>query len=75
MLILAGLDLVQPGSLLSVVSSLHCVTASSAMLATSVVIMGQLYQVERRRWLMEPDAMVVILIVLGSLSLVYALPA
>ena len=73
MLILAGLDFAQPGSLLSVVSPLHCVTAISAMLATSVTIMGQLYQVEHRRWLVEPDALVVILIVLGSLGLVYTL--
>ena len=75
MLILAGLDWVQPGSLLAVVSSVHCVTAISAMLATSVTIMGQLYHVERRCWLIEPDAFVVILIVLGSLSLAYALPS
>ena len=37
--------------------------------------MGQLYHAERRRWLIEPDALVVILIVLGSLWLAYALPA
>ena len=73
MLILAGLDFAQPGSLLSVVSPLHCVTAIFAMLATSVTIMGQLYHVEKRRWLVEPDAIVVILIVLGSLGLVYML--
>lgn len=74
MLILAGLDFVQPGSLLSVVSPVHCVTAISAMLATNVTIMGQLYNVEHRRWLIEPDALLVILIVLSSLGLVYALP-
>lgn len=73
MLILVGLDLVQFGSLLSVVSPLHGVTAISAMLATSVTIMGQLYQVEHRRWLIEPDALVVIVIVFSSLGLVYAL--
>lgn len=75
MLILAGLDFVQPGSLLSVVSSVHCVTAISAMLATSVTIMGQLYHVENRRLLVEPDALIVIVIVLGSLGVVYALPS
>jgi cation:H+ antiporter len=75
MLILGGLDFAQPGSLLSVVSPLHCVTAIFVMLATSITIMGQLYHVEKRRWLVEPDAIVVILIVVGSLGLVYMLPS
>jgi cation:H+ antiporter len=75
MLILAGLDFAQPGSLMSVVSPLHCITAIFAILATSVTIMGQLYHVEKRCWLVEPDALVVILIVFGSLGLVYVLPS
>lgn len=74
MLILAGLDFVQPGSLLSVVSAVHCVTAISAILATSVTVMGQLYHVERRSWLVEPDALIVIAISIGCLVMVYALP-
>lgn len=75
MLILAGLDFAQPGSLMSVVSPLHCITAIFAILATSVTVMGQLYHVEKRCWLVEPDALVVILIVFGSLGLVYVLPS
>ncbi len=75
MLILAGLDFVQPGSLLALVSTVHCVTAISAILATSVTVMGQLYHVERRRWLVEPDALIVIAISIICLVIVYALPA
>lgn len=75
MTILVVLDLFQPGSLLASVSMFHAVTACAAILATSVTIMGQLYQSDRRRWVIEPDALLVIAIVLASLWLIYALPS
>jgi cation:H+ antiporter len=75
MTIVCALDPFQAGSLLAVVSPWHGVTAIAAILATNVTIMGQLYQVESRRWLIEPDAIVVIVIVVSSLWLVYYLPA
>jgi len=75
MTILAALDFFQPGSLLAKVSVSHVITANAAILATSVTIMGHLYHVERRRWLIEPDAVLVIVVVLSSLWLVYAIPS
>lgn len=74
MTILAVLDLFQPGALLATVSLAHLVSANAAILATSVTIMGQLYQAERRLWVIEPDAVLVILIVVVSLWLVWLVP-
>lgn len=73
MLLLVPLDLVHEGSLLAAVSPLHAVSAFAAIGATSIAIMGQLYHVERRARGLEPDALMVVAIVLGSLGLVYYL--
>ena len=72
--ILVALDVFQPGSLLAVVSQTHAITAISVIFATSVIILGQLYHVEPRIWFIEPDALLVILIVSGGLWLIYAMP-
>jgi len=71
MLLLIPLDLVHNGPLLADVSKSHAITAVAGILATTVVVMGQLYQVERRRRLIDPDATLVLLIIFGSLWLVY----
>lgn len=73
MVLFAPLDLVHPGPLLAVVTSGHAVTGLAAILATLIVILGQLYQVERRRRLIEPDALLVIAVVFGSLWVIYRL--
>lgn len=70
-LILAGLDTLQPGSLLAVVSPLHGITAAFIILATCVTIMGQLYHAEKRCWVLEPDATILILLILSGLVLIY----
>ena len=74
MFLLVPLDIVQPGSLLASVSSEHAITCVAAVLATHVVVMGQLYHVESRTRLIEPDAWLVIVIVAVSLGLLYYLP-
>jgi len=71
MMLLAPLDLIHPGSLLASVSPNHAITCVAAVLATLVAVMGQLYQSEKRTRLIEPDALLVILIVIGALVLVY----
>ena len=71
MLLLVPLDLVQPGPLLSVVSATHAFTCLATVLITSIAVMGQLYHMERRRFFIEPDAALVILLVLGALVAVY----
>jgi cation:H+ antiporter len=71
MFLLVPLDAVQSGALMARVSVGHGITCLSAILATQTAIMGQLYNVEGRRRLIDPDAWLVIGIVLGGLALVY----
>ncbi len=73
MLLFAPLDLVSPESLMAGVSPNHAITCFATILVTSVTVMGQLYQVEHRRWFIEPDALVVMLLIFGSLGLLYYL--
>lgn len=73
MVLLLPLDLICPGSLLAVVSQTHALTCLAVVLITSVALMGQLYQVEQRIRFLEPDALLVILLVLSSLGLLYFL--
>jgi hypothetical protein len=49
------------------------VTCVATIVVTTVVILGQLYHVEKRRHFLEPDAVLVIILVLGALLLLYAL--
>ena len=71
MLLLVPLDLAYPGSLLAVASQTHVLTCLAAIVVTAVAVMGQLYQVEKRIHLLEPDAALVIVLVVASLVLVY----
>lgn len=73
MLLLAPLDIAYPGSLLAAVSPTHALTGVATILVTAVVVMGQLYHVEKRRFFVEPDAALVLSLVLGALLLLYAL--
>jgi hypothetical protein len=41
------------------------------IVASAVVIMGQLYNVENRTRLVEPDAMIVIGIIVSGLAIIY----
>ncbi|MGE0760386.1 MAG: sodium:calcium antiporter [Pirellulaceae bacterium] len=75
MLIFVPLDLVHSGPIFSAVSATHTLTCLAVVVATSVAILGQLYRVETRRRLVEPDAWLVIAIVIGALWLVYQMPA
>ncbi len=70
---LVPLDLVHQGPLLAAVSPSNLLTALAIILVTAVAITGQLYQVERRIHFLEPDALLVILLVIGALVLLYYL--
>jgi cation:H+ antiporter len=74
MILLAPLDVVYPQSLLATVSPRHAITCIAAVLATQVAVMGQVYQAESRTRLIEPDAWLVILIVLTGMGLIFYLP-
>ena len=71
MLLLVPLDLVQPGPLLSLISLVHAFTCLATVLITAIAVMGQLYHVEQRRFVIEPDAALIILLVLGALTIIY----
>ena len=71
MLLLAPLDLVQPGPLLSLIAPVHAFTCLATVLITAIAVMGQLYHIERRRFVIEPDAALIILLVLGALTTLY----
>ncbi|MEX2114117.1 MAG: hypothetical protein WD845_13080 [Pirellulales bacterium] len=73
MVLLAPLDLISAQPLMASVSMNHAVTCLATILVTSVTVMGQLYQVERRRWFIEPDALAVLLLIFGALGLLYFL--
>jgi cation:H+ antiporter len=74
MILLAPLDVIHSGSLLAAVSARHTVTCLAVVLATQVAIIGQLYQAESRLKFIEPDAWLIVAIVVGALALVYYLP-
>ena len=72
-LLLVPLDFVFEGSLLSAAASTHVYTALCGVLVTAVVILGQLFDVEKKhRPFLEPDAwMAIVLIVAGFTGLYF----
>jgi len=73
MVIVIGLDITYGQPILSAVSGVHAVTAAAVILVTCVATMGMLYRVEKRVWLIEPDAILMILLILGAFGLVSSL--
>ena len=73
MVLLAPLDACHSGSLFAALSPGHAITALAGVVATAVAVLGQLYRVERRLPICEPDAWLVLATVLGALALVYRL--
>lgn len=71
MLILAFTDFASPHPVLSLVSPVHAITATSVLMTTCVAMLCLLYRAEKRIWIIEPDAALVLIMVLGSLFLVY----
>jgi cation:H+ antiporter len=66
MVLLIPLDLVFEGSLLGAVSPAHAYTAVCVILVTSVVLLSQLYPVERKKPFLEPDAWLAIALIASS---------
>jgi cation:H+ antiporter len=73
MALLVPLDLAYPGSLLAAVSPVHALTGLATIVVTAVAVVGQLYQIEKRLHFLEPDALLVILLIVGALLMLYAL--
>lgn len=73
MIMFVPLDFVPAGPLFAAVSPVHAVTALSAIVATAIAVLGQLYHEEKRIPVVEPDAVLVFLVVIGGLAMVYRL--
>jgi cation:H+ antiporter len=73
MVLFVPLDAFHDGPLFTAVSSAHAVTALAVIVATAIAVLGQLYHEERRIPVFEPDAVLVLLVVLGALAMVYHL--
>ena len=69
----APLDFFHDGSVFLSMSSAHAVTAFIVVLATAIAALGQLYHGERRLPFIEPDAFLMLFVVLGGLFLIYSL--
>lgn len=73
MILFVPLDAAFPGSLFEAVSPAHAVTAFAVIVATAIAVLGQLYHAERRLPVVEPDALLMILVIGGALALVFRL--
>ena len=67
------LDFLHEGSIFLSMSGAHAVTAFTVVLATAIAVLGQLYHGERRLPFIEPDAFLMLFVVLGGLFLIYSL--
>lgn len=73
LVVLAVLDAFDGGSLLATVSATHVLSALGVILVTSVLVIGQLHRIERKKAYLEPDAWLAIALVAGTVSGVYVL--
>ena len=73
MVILLPVDIAHPGALLADVSEAHAITALAVIIVSAVAVLGILYRAEKRIWVIEPDALLVVLLVVGALGLLYAM--
>lgn len=69
--VLFAVDLCYAEPLLAAASQTHAITAASVIVITALVTLGMLYRAEKRFWIIEPDAVLVMLAVFGALALVY----
>ncbi len=73
--IISIVDAASVSPILSVASPTHALTAASVVLITTVAVVSLLYRAKKGILLLEPDAIMIILLVIGSLYLVYQPPA
>ena len=71
MVLFLPLDAAFDGSLLAAASPSHAYTAMCVILVTSVVILSQLYPVERKKPFLEPDALLAIMLIAASFAGLY----
>lgn len=64
-------DMASAQPILGLASETNAVTAAAVILVTSVATLGLLYRAEKRYWMIEPDAALVLLLIVGAFVLVY----
>lgn len=75
MVLFTVLDGVHDGPLFAAASPAHAATAFAVILVTVIAVLGQLYSVERRKRLIEADAVLMLVVLGGAFLLVYRLSA
>jgi len=71
MLIFVGVDFFYDGSLFAAAAPTHAATAAMVIFVTAVAIQGLLYRAEKRLWVVEPDAALLIFLVVAALTVVF----
>lgn len=71
MLILGLTDVASEQPVMALVADVHAITAACVIITTCATMLCLLYRAEKRLWIIEPDAALVIFLILGSLYLVY----
>lgn len=71
LMLLAPVDLAYSGSLMADAASTHVITCFAGILVVGVAVMGQLYHGEKRIRFVEPDALLIIVLVFGALGMIY----
>lgn len=61
------------GSILADAEPVHAVTAGAVIFITCIATMGILYKAKKRHWVIEPDAALIVILVLASLWGIYEL--
>jgi len=73
MILFVPLDAMHDGPLFASLAPAHAVTAMAVIVATAIAVLGQLYQAKQRVPFFEPDALLMIFVLVGALTLVYHL--
>lgn len=73
--IVSLVDAATPTAILGKVSMTHAITATSIVIITTVAMTALIYRGTKKLLLLEPDAILIIILVLGALFLVYQSPA
>jgi len=71
MILFVPLDIAHRGPLFATLSQTHVLTALAVIMATAIAVLGQLYQTDRRVRFIDPDAWLVITVIVGALALIY----
>jgi cation:H+ antiporter len=73
MVLFAPLDAIHDGPLFVSVNPAHAASAFAVILATVIAVLGQLYSLEHRKRVVEPDALLMLLVLGGAFLLVFRL--